>query len=231
MIKVDVGKVVTKNLNEGETLEGEGYKLKLLALNHMWSDRYGKRGLYARIKASEDMIKQCDEIVRRATFTFSELHAVLKRDPEVWGLYYDVRRFHFISFSGEIAMHHMLGKDWHLVYEFNRLGVGHQPDGFIGSQTYDLKTRDRNKWGLPVYNEVLRDDYYVLAHYYENHVYLIGYSTREELMPTRAHSKFNNYWMPTRKMHPIEYFKPEFLHSGLSVYLGFKEPKITRILP
>jgi hypothetical protein len=234
MIEVDVWKVIQQNLNEGETLDGERTKLTRLAREHMWRHRFGRRGLYERIKADEDAIRQCEELLKKHG-TFGDLHSVLKKNSEVWRRYREVWfGEHVKGYLGEIAMHAYFQVDWHQVYRFNNIEVsGHQPDGLLGKDydySYDVKTRSKNKWGLAVYNEVLVDDFYVLAHLYKDKVYLIAYTSKEELEPTKEHSRFDNYWMPASNMHPIEYLAPAGA-LGSDVYLGFEKQKVTQRLP
>jgi hypothetical protein len=231
MIEADAEEIICENLREGENLDGEKNKLKVLAFNHMWKHRFGARGLYVRIHASKEMIAEL-ELKLKSSELFGNYHDILKKDQEVWRRYLEVWWEHGKSYYAEIAIHYLLGKDWHLVYEFNDLNFwGHLPDGYLNDAPYDVKTRQKNKWGLAVYSEVLQDDYYILAHFYDDLVHLIGYTTKEKLEPTKATSRFNNYWMPACMLHSIEYFTPEKVSLGFNYILGSEEPPATRKIP
>lgn len=229
MIEVDIGKIIKNTLNSDETTNGVIHEFTGMALNNMWNHWKGKRSLEEQIKPTKDMALRIGDLLKRS-HTFGKLHEILSEDKQVWNRYLDVRRNHFVSYLSEAAMHYALGKDWRLVYQFNDSTFrGHQPDGYLGSYSYDVKTRTKNREGLAVYNQNLKDYFYVLAHYFRKMIYLVGYASKSELYG-HGRSSSGSFWMPVHKLHPIENFVSGAVAS-LNIYIGKEQLGVTRHLP
>ncbi|MGD0159445.1 MAG: hypothetical protein ABSB89_04025 [Candidatus Bathyarchaeia archaeon] len=145
----------------------------------------------------------------------------------------NILRNHWVGYFGEIAVHTLLGEPWRLVFKFNDVNVWpHQPDGFIGAQPYNVKTRVKNKWGLTFKETTLKESFYVLglnaAH--ENSVHLIGYATADELLQN-PRDRFTNFWCKREELHPIEYFKPGIVSEGLKHRCGSSWNALSNSLP
>lgn len=193
MIKVNPYAVIEGNLREGETLQGELEKLKGLALAWLW---HFKEDMFRQINADRWLS------TRLAAAPLSEVEEIMydNYDRSVLERYHRRIREHLQGYFGEVALHTWLHADWHLVYKFNALGA-HQPDGYIGAETYNVKTRGENKWGLSVQGALL-EDYYILAHEFSGYVYVIGFALKDEVEMRRE----LGFGFPARLLHPIEFF-------------------------
>jgi hypothetical protein len=141
---------------------------------------------------------------------------------------------HLHGYFGEIGIHILLGNNWRQVYEFNDLNKFQQPDGRIGNETYDVKTRSKNQEGLTVSKDKpLSETYYILAHYRHGEVAsvrLIGYTTPEELKEYKR-TKYGDYNCELKDLHQIEYFTPELVKEGLDFKCGLDWNKPTKTIP
>jgi hypothetical protein len=174
-----------------------------------------------------------DNLKLPRTTSWENLWRFYHEDAHVHDLMNKSLREHKIAYLGEIAVHVLLGSDWHRVFEFNNPDVwGHQPDGHIGQESYDVKTRPKNEWGLTVYKKVLKDSYYVLGQNKarEDAVNLVGYATAAELN-SDPRDKYGNFERSRERLHPIEFFKHELVHEGLAHICGNKWNLVSGSLP
>jgi hypothetical protein len=121
MIVVNVGKVIDANMNLREDETREKVKSKLYAT---------ARGCIYR---DFNWYKQHNDVPDN--LSFNEFQLKLKEDSLFKAAhlakYCECLRNHFIAYIGEIAVHYLLGEDWHLVFKFNDVNTAHQPDGYI----------------------------------------------------------------------------------------------------
>jgi len=207
MIVVDVDAVIKKTLKEGETEEDVRNKLKDTARDFMFRD-------FKTLKRQLNL---------PSSMTREEVIKAINTDEVVHKKY--------VGYLGEISVHHLLGNDWRLVFKFNDASVwGHQPDGFIAGYPYNVKTRDKNKWGLTVYENVLKEKFYVLGHYCEGFIQLIGYVTQDELQRHKR-DMYGNFWCKLEELHAVEYFSPELLFTGLNYRCGEGWHAVSKTLP
>jgi hypothetical protein len=166
----------------------------------------------------------------RAVKTFKEYIALVKADETLRRRYYERYRRHMIGYAGEVAVHHILGHDWREIFKFNDAHAAHLPDGFIGADSYNVKTRDKNREGLSVCDAVLQEKFYVLAHYAAPNVRLVGYAFAGEL-EEHARDSLGHYWMPREELHIIEHFSACEIAKGSMCKCGAYWNIVSETLP
>lgn len=189
MMKVDIKRVVERSLHKGVEFKTIYKSLNSLARRHMARDFEGlKRAL--RLPSS---------------MTLEEFNERLRADSVFRRRFADVRLNHVVGYLGEMAVHHAFGRDWRLVFHFNRIRVFNMEDGFVdddGSRPYDVKTRHKNREGLSVEVGKVRCDYYVLCHFIGSFVHIIGFAERAQLL--HAKPRTDKYGRTVLCLEPSE---------------------------
>jgi hypothetical protein len=216
MIEVNYEKVILDSLHEGETVK-DAYFDKMSRIACSFMSAYW-RSLKQEWFPSEYIT------------TYQQFIAHIKHDETLRRKFHERWRRHMIGYTGEVAVHHILGNDWREIFEFNDVHDKHQPDGFIGADSYNVKTREKNKWGLSVYDDVLQEKFYVLAHYAASCVRLVGYALAGEL-EEHVRDRRGHYWMHRKELHRIEYFSPRDVAEGLMYKCGKRWNVVSKVLP
>ena len=168
-MEVDITTIVKRSLHKGVKFETVRESLRNLALRHMSRDFEGLK----------------EDLKLPSSMTVEEFNERLHVDEHLRRRFYDVKNNHVVSYLGEMAVHHMLNRDWRLVFRFNKLSSYNMEDGFVDGKSYDVKVRHKNREGLSVKVGKVRCDYYILCHFFGGFVHIIGFAEKDQLLQVR----------------------------------------------
>ena len=171
---IDIQKVIRESLREGETYEGVNEELRKLALMHMIRDF---KGLSERLTLPSAMTRE--EFYARykaKTFTATEKQRLCE-------IIYD----HKVGYLGEMSVHMSLKRDWHDVFKYNAINVKYNlQDGEVhegdACLTFDVKTHHKDLCGLSIAADRVRCDLYIVCHWIEARMHILGYATRADVL-------------------------------------------------